>query len=340
MGHGDAVQLLIQSGAKVGGECCAELLPQTIHHLSSVKALLNAGVNLNALNRNGETALNATIRIRPEACFSLLLSREDIDVDVEARSCGTVLQTACLIGDFDAVLALLDRGADPNVKTPDIIGATPLIAALIGNVVCDEFFKVETAHMDQIVRMLVDRGANIHSRMPGSVFYTALLAACLGGSVSTISLLLEQGASPDEADPVTGRRPLHHAAANGFDNFERIALACSGNIMVVDKAGKSCLHWAAQYGNVKTIESIIAKLESRKLDIGTYIDLPDVDGWTPLRWALRPDQQCELSHLTRSEKPDLVVTVQTLLYYGADPSPKCLLPKRNDSEGPPQRREW
>ncbi|KAF4616256.1 hypothetical protein G7Y89_g15151 [Cudoniella acicularis] len=166
---------------------------------------------------------------------------------------------------------------------------------------------------------LVCRGANVNFAVPGVTLPNAILTAYLGAGVSTTYFLRDEGASVHQADPISGRVPLHFAAANGIETFQAILLFYRGDMMVADHEGKNCLHRAAQFGNAKTIEFILSKVDNRPLMRARYVALSDSDGWTPLCSAVRA---CEggLAQGMRSEKRDHVGAVRSLLRYGADPA--------------------
>ena len=91
-------------------------------------------------------------------------------------------------------------------------------------------------------------------------------------------------------------------------------LACRGDIMVTDNGGKNCLHWAAQFGNAKTVEFILSKLKNQRA-----VDVADGDGWTPLCWAMRPTEGGYAKGM-RSEYRNYVGVVRSLLDNDANPS--------------------
>ncbi|KAF9769468.1 hypothetical protein IL306_013132 [Fusarium sp. DS 682] len=113
------------------------------------------------------------------------------------------------------------------------------------------------------------------------VFGYAVNAAAFGSVPSIINLILDQEGSTVDVKDDMGRMPIHLAACNGLANFEAI-LARGGDVNAKDKQGRTPLHWAAQTGKLQVVRKIIS-LMGDKLDI----DVPDIDGWTPLCWAPR-----------------------------------------------------
>lgn len=291
-------------------------------NLDCLKLLIKAGADVNAQGHRGETALHNAVWHNMSSFLSVLLSQSDIDVNRKSSLLGSPLHVACRTIRIESVFAILDHGADINMVVKNIFQSTPLIAALLPDT-STATRSQDATRIDHIVRTLVQRGANVQLVVCGSTFYTALSAACLGTGVSTLNFLLDEGASPQLADPVSGRLPLHFAAANGIENFRTILLSYRGDMMAADKEGKNCLHWAAQFGNTKTVNFILSRLDMKQ---SHYVGLADSDGWTPLCWATRP---CKvgLAKDMRSEKMDYPGVVRSLLRHHADRAVTCRIGK-------------
>ncbi|KAL2169729.1 hypothetical protein VTG60DRAFT_5782 [Thermothelomyces hinnuleus] len=219
-----------------------------------------------------------------------------------------------------AIRTLLDRNANINLALPETAVSTPLMAAVLP---ADASRDTHCDDIDQAVRELVFRGADVTQTVEGSVFYTALSAACLGTFPGTIRFLLDEGASAGLADPVYGRTPLHFAAVNGIENFQALLLAYRGSdVMRPDKSGKTCLHWAAQYGNAETVRFILFEVAEDDAARRHYVSAADEDGWTPLCWAVRA-LECGWVKTMRSETPDHAAVVRLLIESGADARVEC-----------------
>lgn len=118
-------------------------------------------------------------------------------VDERGNDGLTALMWAARTGAVDAMRALLDAGADPNVRD-DRNGWTPLLHAI---------------HKRQVgaVRLLLERGANPHQRADMA---TPLLMAASDPDPAIVQLLLDHGADPNERG-TGGSTALSEAVSGG-----------------------------------------------------------------------------------------------------------------------------
>jgi ankyrin repeat protein len=286
-----------------------------------LKSLVYAGADVNAKEKDGETALHSAVRSENDELLSLLLAQPETDINW-AGSYGTALQQACRFRMITTVRTLLDKGARINHVTPKCISSTPLVAALRS---AGAQRDQDSEQIDRLVRELVARGADVRQAVRGNVFYTALSAACLGVGAGTINFLLDEGAAADVADPVFGRLPLHFAAMNGLENLRTMLLAFRGSLLHPDGAGKTSLHWAAQYGNASAVGFILASKAVGEGAVRTrYVNQRDEHGWTPLCWAVRELELIMVGGM-RSETANHAAVVRVLLENGADAEVECQL---------------
>jgi ankyrin repeat protein len=287
-------------------------------NVDCMKLLIRAGADINAEERLGWRALSIAVRRSlPLEIIDLLLSQPDIAIDAVGKTNGTALIVACRSLNHEMVTRLLAHGANANVPSMELsFNNTTLKSTCIpwGG----QYYERKD-QIDGIICELIAHGADINA-MGGHTIYNAICAASLSAGVSTINLLLDKGASAQDADPL-GRLPIHFAAASGIKNFEAVALVYRGDLMVCDRAGKNVLHWAAQFGNVQTVEAIMDLLNSSLRDRKECINQADIDGWTPLCWATRPFTT-HLGPDSGSETRDYIKTVKVLLDLGADRSVK------------------
>ncbi|XP_064802199.1 B-cell lymphoma 3 protein homolog isoform X2 [Oncorhynchus masou masou] len=150
------------------------------HQAQLVGALLRAGADPGALDRNGQTTVHLCCEHGQQACLSVVLSHPSILTCLEVRNYEglTPLHLAVQGGHKELVRMLLDAGADINAM--DIkSGHSPLIHA------------VENHNMD-MVHFLIENDCNVNGQSYSG--NTALHSACGRGQVDTARLLLKNRA--------------------------------------------------------------------------------------------------------------------------------------------------
>ncbi|KAI1501388.1 ankyrin repeat-containing domain protein [Biscogniauxia marginata] len=293
--------------------------------LEWLQFLIKTGANVNAQDSRGCTPLiNVVDKNSGKEWISALTSRPETQINLASRFLGGPIHILCRSTDAHQINYLLDCGADVNLNVPTIRDGTPLIALLLA-LECWGLYKI-----DKIVKTFVEHGADVQMTVK-STFYNAISTACFVAEASMIRFLLEKGASADDADPVSGRLPIHFAAMNGVGNLEAFLEHYTGDLMAADVEGKNCLHWAAQFGNAKAMELILSRLSDDRKSRSDCLAVTDSDGWTPLCWAARPARK-PFCWKKKSEKGDYMATVQLLLENGADKSVECRIGKGEGAE--------
>ena len=213
----------------------------------------------------------------------------------------TSLMRAVKLGDPDRVRTLLYANVDTNER--NFAGITPLtVAAEKGNL--------------EIVTLLVDNGkADVN--LPSSYGVTPLIAAAAAGNTDVARYLVKKGADASVKDN-TGKTPILYAIST--NNPELIAALSSNNEAAVnlpDKTGNTPLIYAAQKGYLKQTKTLLANganPDYRNLSSGlsalssaaaegntdiiralvqngkANINLPDLNGRTPLMYAIEQNQ--------------------------------------------------
>lgn len=84
--------------------------------LTTVKRLLKYGVDMNAMNKNGQTALMRAVIAGNNEVVEYLLN-QGADISVQDDSGENALILAARLGHDEIVMRLLERGANVNAQT-------------------------------------------------------------------------------------------------------------------------------------------------------------------------------------------------------------------------------
>lgn len=141
----------------------------------TVQSLLDRGIDPNTIEaRRGDPALIFAIRNGSPKALTVLLKARQLNLEARAPNGDTALMVAAYKGNREAVVSLLNGGAEPNRP-----GWTALhYAASAGNV--------------EIVRILLEKSAYIDAEAPNKT--TPLMMAARSGQTDTVKLLTDEGA--------------------------------------------------------------------------------------------------------------------------------------------------
>jgi ankyrin repeat protein len=168
--------------------------------LITVKALIEAGVDVNAVNKSGEAPLHLAAMIGYQEIAALLIE-EGANVNARNGRELTPLHAAAW-GDHSEIVALLiTKGADINARGEN--GITPLhVSALSGS--------------NEAMALLIQNGADIVARNKDGA--TPLHAAALTGQAEAAKLLIANGADVS-AKNNEGMTAVQMAFQNGHQSI-------------------------------------------------------------------------------------------------------------------------
>ena len=268
-GYLDVVTFFLEHKLDINAQSETGMLPLLVAssigaRTEIVKALLDAGAEINAQETLRGTALQVAVSMGRLEMMELLL-RAGADPDLCDVNRNPALHTAAYSGREDIIKLLVDHGADVNIKAPGTrfdnalegaaigknFGALSLLLDLGGEVETDTSRSRDTQttllhrvveHGDiDLVRKLCDHGANVFlDAQDGdgeTPLHYAVRYATSGTDVEIAEYLLEEGASPDIPDFVNVS-PLQLALKKGLPEFMTLLYSKSNG----DLGTTSALH--------------------------------------------------------------------------------------------------
>ena len=229
--------------------------------LLAVKLFLQSGMNPNASNKDGESALGVAARFgRGEVVQALLAQGADLN-SRDHKYGATPLIWASVNGFTGIVKSLLEKGADAN--TPDSKnGMTPLMSAAAGG-------KAE------VIKVLLDKGAAINATDQDN--RTPLMWAANYGHLGAIKVLLEKGADLKVVDKKGGITALGITALNGKTGAAKLLVEKGAEVNFANKQGMTPLMLAAKNNRLDTVKLL--------LEHGAQVNAKDKEGKTALDLA-------------------------------------------------------
>ncbi len=175
-----------------------------------------------------------------------ILSKEDIDLNIQNERGLTALMIAAELGHERVVESLLKHGADPNIESKNIKHST-----------WDQSTALHTAVRKgnvKLIKILYDYKADLDKG--DWMDYTALNQAAAENNENVVQTLLKLGADPNKENELK-ETTLHEAARMGHTNMI-IALVTNGaNIDAKGREGQTALHWAAWNGHAGLVQALL-----------------------------------------------------------------------------------
>lgn len=282
-------------------------------HKEAVRSLLKDGIDVNARQPDGATALSwAAYQDDPEIADLLIAAGANANAANDYSA--TPLMLACANGSAAMVDKLLRAGANPNTTT--WIGETALMrcshtgsieavksllargADVNAKSIAQEntalIWAVAQKHAD-VVRVLIEHKADVEART--NTGFTPLLFAAQQGDADSAQMLLNAGADVNEATP-DGDTPLLIASASGHEPFSIFLLEHGANPNAADRNGITGMHNAILNGLAEVASGI------------------------------------SMGHAPYLRRPNMVELVKALLAHGADPNARLTAPAIENDAGP------
>jgi ankyrin repeat protein len=197
--------------------------------LEVLRLLLLKGANVNALTKDGNTALHLAVEERRRDCARLLLA-SGAKADIRNNGDGdTPLHIAAGLGDENMVKLLLHKGANKDIRNKN------------GKIAYD---------------IAAEHG---HARLFDALkLGDSLCIAARKGEVRTINRLIENGAAINGRDQ-HGWTALHRAAFKGKTDAVRVLIEKGIDVDAKDEDGYTALHCAVESGHADVIELLVKK---------------------------------------------------------------------------------
>lgn len=193
-----------------------------------VQLLLDRGIDLEVVNKEGDTALLLALNQTSEQAFGITTAPLDRGSDPKVTD--SVGRTA---------LRLAARSGTPGLEAdaPDIKGTTPLMIVAVGS---------DISSCVPIAQQLLESGANVNAL--GDEDGTPLMRASRFGNIEMVQLLIARGANVESRDSL-GRTALHMALerTTGTER-EIISILIKAQIdtEAKDHDGRTALHIALE----------------------------------------------------------------------------------------------
>ncbi|KAL9095720.1 MAG: hypothetical protein Q9165_002152 [Trypethelium subeluteriae] len=254
-----------------------------MQHLQAVRSLLqNPDISVNMQDPGGVTPLSRAVLVNWENGVAVLLGKTDIDVNLAELGGRSPLILAAERDCSSIVLALLDRGAQPELK--DLQGATAVMRAI-------------SAGATDVVDFLLERNVDIACKDEDN--RGLMHAAANNGETEIIHTLHSRGLRLDQRDKF-GMTPLHNACQH--DNVDMVeALTQLGADMTSeDNFHRTPAMVAWQYGR----ESVINFFKTRAKECNKKLDMPPEEELPIWSLAMQGLEDC-LRTAISSGKADL-----------------------------------
>lgn len=246
------------------------------HDVSRLRSAIEAGADVNALDKNGSPALNSAVIWQD---MTQMLIEAKANVNEAGKIDMTPLMTAAMMSSPESMKALLDAGANPNFKMKN--GMSVL------------HYATWRSNCAECVQLLIDKGADVNLKdnngeTPITIMMTASTAANRAATVSyttnaykaagitvmpdkymnpkesdwsepaeIIELLIKAKADVNAANAV-GTTPLITAAFFNKASLIKTLIEAGANVNQSDKMGVSPIMYAATNNSREAIDLLLS----------------------------------------------------------------------------------
>jgi len=263
MGQAEAVELLLQRGAKVNARDRTDRVPEARGNTALIKAAQRAhtevirvllaqgkGIEVDAQTKDGETPLWFVVEAEDLEAVKLLHDH-GAKINHTNNFGSSMLVGTFLHKRFEVLDYLVAKGADINMA--DSAGHTPLMTAItsLGGKNAKSIFKFVEKFLTYKPKL------DFEQIKGGGGGYSAMHLAARIGVVDAGKLLLDNGASIDIKSLATGGTPLHTAASANQIDFAKFLLKRKANLEIYDSSGSTPLMLAVQQSDEDMVEVLV-----------------------------------------------------------------------------------
>ena len=202
---------------------------------TKIVRLLNLGADANTVDAQGSIALMLVLQSARYSGIQITLPfKQKSNASYTYNENLNNVSTSA-IKDTRSIQALLDKGADPNIKNKQ--GRTALIFAA--------FHKSTSC-----IRLLVERGADIHIK--DAFGRSAIIYAAGYGHTEMLKYLISKGLSPNDKTE-QGATVLMQETLCGSVESILFLLSTGADVNMKDNNGRTALQYAVSAQNLKVI---------------------------------------------------------------------------------------
>lgn len=298
----ETVELLLQAGADVNshngtGSTCLHLAAEA-GDADLARFLLDHDASIDA-RANGELTPLHAAAARPTAAVVELLLARGADINALSLFGSTPLHRAAQDGRTATVRVLLDHGADANIRTER--QQTPFhvvierrrwetatvfmekgvsFRGLDGQAYSPLAFALQNDVPRDFVESLLDHYPNVND--PDESGRCPIQTVAQVDRADLLDLLFSRGADVNSRNDHRGRTALHWAAESGQMKMAEALLARNPDINATDRDHKTPLHLAAQRGRTVMVQFLLA--HGAEVNAHKYVFEP-----TPLSLAVEAE---------------------------------------------------
>ena len=259
-------------------------------NVQAVKENLAKGIDVDAKNKDGSTALHIASLLGQYEVAELLIQR-GADVNIKGNDGATALHAAAFLGQYREAKLLLENGVNANTRKND--GATAIDVLNLDWRTTQFFAQMLQIRVDRekveggrnrIKKLLGQKVASLDNQSDRPAYVgQSIHEAVVAGNLEAIKQHVDAKTDLNQKDPnPEGKKAsaLHLAAIFGQLEITEALIKAGADPNQRDKDGSTTVHAAAFFGHDKILLTL--------LNAGAHPNQPDNTGATALNSVLAP----------------------------------------------------